>query len=28
LGVGEVVSGSGVTGLEMKKAPETWRHFN
>jgi thiamine-monophosphate kinase len=26
--VGEVVSGSGITGLEMKKAPETWRHFN
>lgn len=26
--VGEVVVGSGVTGLEMKKAPDTWRHFN
>jgi len=26
--VGEVVLGSGVTGLEMKKAPDTWRHFN
>ena len=25
--VGEVVSGGGVTGLEMKKAPDTWRHF-
>ena len=25
--VGEVVAGSGVTGLEMKKAPDTWRHF-
>ncbi|MDP1851869.1 MAG: thiamine-phosphate kinase [Candidatus Planktophila sp.] len=28
LRVGEVVAGSGVTGLEMKKAPDTWRHFN
>ncbi len=26
--VGKVVEGSGVTGLEMKKAPDTWRHFN
>ena len=26
--VGQVVSGNGVTGLEMKKAPDTWRHFN
>ena len=26
--VGEIVSGGGVTGLEMKKAPDTWRHFN
>jgi thiamine-monophosphate kinase len=26
--VGEVILGSGVTGLEMKKAPDTWRHFN
>jgi thiamine-monophosphate kinase len=26
--VGEVGAGAGVTGLEMKKAPETWRHFN
>jgi thiamine-monophosphate kinase len=26
--VGTVIEGSGVTGLEMKKAPDTWRHFN
>ncbi len=26
--VGVVKEGSGVLGLEMKKAPETWRHFN
>ena len=26
--VGSVKAGSGVTGLEMKKAPDTWRHFN
>ena len=26
--VGEVRSGEGVSGLEMKKAPDTWRHFN
>jgi len=26
--VGKVVAGTGVTGLEMKKAPVTWRHFN
>ena len=26
--VGEVREGSGVIGLEMKKAPDTWRHFN
>ncbi len=26
--VGTVVEGSGVVGLEMKKAPDTWRHFN
>jgi thiamine-monophosphate kinase len=26
--VGTVIEGSGVTGVEMKKAPETWRHFN
>ena len=26
--VGMVVEGRGVTGLEMKKAPDTWRHFN
>ncbi|MCX6441049.1 MAG: thiamine-phosphate kinase [Actinobacteria bacterium] len=26
--VGHVIEGSGVAGLDMKKAPETWRHFN
>jgi thiamine-monophosphate kinase len=26
--VGTVIEGSGVVGLEMKKAPDTWRHFN
>jgi thiamine-monophosphate kinase len=26
--VGTVVDGSGVLGAEMKKAPDTWRHFN
>ena len=26
--VGVVQAGSGVLGLEMKKAPDTWRHFN
>jgi len=26
--VGTVVEGSGVFGVEMKKAPDTWRHFN
>jgi thiamine-monophosphate kinase len=26
--IGEVRKGSGVTFPEMKKAPETWRHFN
>jgi thiamine-monophosphate kinase len=26
--IGEVVAGSGLKGLEMKKAPVTWRHFN
>jgi thiamine-monophosphate kinase len=26
--VGEVTAGSGVLGAEMKKAPDTWRHFN
>ena len=26
--VGVVKAGSGVIGLEMKKAPDTWRHFN
>ena len=25
--IGEVRQGSGVTGLEMKKAPQMWRHF-
>jgi thiamine-monophosphate kinase len=25
--VGTVVAGQGVSGLEMKKAPDTWRHF-
>ena len=25
---GEVIAGSGVLGAEMKKAPDTWRHFN
>ena len=26
--VGTVVDGNGVLGVEMKKAPDTWRHFN
>jgi thiamine-monophosphate kinase len=26
--IGTVVPGSGVTGAELKKAPDTWRHFN
>lgn len=26
--IGTVVEGAGVLGVEMKKAPETWRHFN
>ena len=26
--IGTVVAGAGVTGVEMKKAPDTWRHFN
>jgi thiamine-monophosphate kinase len=26
--VGVVVEGNGVLGAEMKKAPDTWRHFN
>jgi len=26
--VGTVVEGNGALGVEMKKAPETWRHFN
>ena len=28
LEVGIVEKGSGINGLEMKKAPDTWRHFN
>ena len=28
LHVGTVTEGKGVAGLEMKKAPDTWRHFN
>ena len=26
--IGKVQLGKGVTGVEMKKAPDTWRHFN
>jgi thiamine-monophosphate kinase len=26
--VGMVVEGSGIKGVEMKKAPDSWRHFN
>lgn len=26
--IGTVIEGTGVVGVEMKKAPETWRHFN
>ncbi len=26
--IGRVEAGTGVEGLEMKKAPDTWRHFN
>jgi thiamine-monophosphate kinase len=26
--VGTVIEGDGVLGAEMKKAPDTWRHFN
>ena len=26
--IGTVIEGSGLIGAEMKKAPETWRHFN
>lgn len=26
--IGSVVEGAGLLGVEMKKAPETWRHFN
>ena len=25
--IGTVQAGSGVIGVEMKKAPDTWRHF-
>jgi len=25
--IGEVQQGAGVNGVEMKKAPDTWRHF-
>lgn len=25
--IGSVLSGSGLTGIEMRKAPDTWRHF-
>jgi thiamine-monophosphate kinase len=25
--IGEVQQGAGVSGVEMKKAPDTWRHF-
>jgi thiamine-monophosphate kinase len=26
--IGSVQSGSGVVGVDMKEAPDTWRHFN
>jgi thiamine-monophosphate kinase len=26
--IGSVQSGTGIIGVEMKKAPDTWRHFN
>lgn len=26
--IGKVIEGHGVIGLEMEKAPDTWRHFN
>ncbi len=26
--IGRVEAGSGIKGVEMKKAPDTWRHFN
>jgi thiamine-monophosphate kinase len=26
--IGTVQAGSGISGVEMKKAPDTWRHFN
>ena len=26
--IGRVIEGSGVKVLEMKKAPDSWRHFN
>jgi thiamine-monophosphate kinase len=25
--IGAVTEGSGISGVEMKKAPDTWRHF-
>ena len=28
ISIGKVIEGSGVKVLEMKKAPESWRHFN
>jgi len=28
ISIGRVIEGSGVKVLEMKKAPESWRHFN
>lgn len=26
--IGTVIEGTGIAGVEMKKAPDTWRHFN
>ena len=26
--IGRVIEGSGVKVLDMKKAPDSWRHFN
>jgi thiamine-monophosphate kinase len=28
LRIGRVVQGSGISGIEMKKAPVSWSHFN
>jgi thiamine-monophosphate kinase len=28
ISIGKVIEGSGVKVLDMKKAPESWRHFN